>query len=78
MGYRPPKGIAPPWLEGKRTGRPKGSRSYAAFWRDAIWAYENRYEERVQPPTLGALIWWRFALMFPCELEEFLQAHDRV
>jgi hypothetical protein len=25
MGYRPPKGVRPPQLEGKRKGRPKGS-----------------------------------------------------
>ncbi len=25
MGYRPPKGVRPPQLEGKRTGRPRGS-----------------------------------------------------
>jgi hypothetical protein len=25
MGYRPPKGVRPPQLEGKRCGRPKGS-----------------------------------------------------
>ena len=30
MSYQPPKGVRPPQLEGKRTGRPKGSRNLAA------------------------------------------------
>ena len=28
MGYRPPKGVRPPQFEGKRTGRPKGSKNH--------------------------------------------------
>jgi hypothetical protein len=33
MGFRPPKGVRPPQLEGKRTGRPKGSRSASCLLR---------------------------------------------
>jgi hypothetical protein len=75
MAYTPPKGIRPPQLEGKRTGRPRGSRNLAAAWRDAVWAWEHRDEEEVCPPTAGAAVWWFLADRYPAELEEFLEAH---
>ena len=78
MGYRPPKGVRPAQLEGKRTGRPKGSKSYARFWQDAVWAYQHRYEGRASPPTPGARLWWWFAYHFPDELTEFLEEYGRI
>jgi hypothetical protein len=50
MAYRPPKGVRPPQLEGRRGGRPKGSRNLAPAWRDARWGYEHRREDLVNPP----------------------------
>lgn len=78
MGYIPPKGVRPPQLEGKRTGRPKGSRSYARVWADVVFGYEHRYEERAAPPTLEARLWWTFAYMYPGEVEEFLERFGRI
>lgn len=72
MGYRPPKGVRPPQLEGKRTGRPKGSKSYADAWADVRWAYDHRYDDRASPPSRNAFIWWGFACAYPDELEEWL------
>jgi hypothetical protein len=42
MGFIPPKGVRPPQFEGRRSGRPKGSKNMARAWRDAIWGYEHR------------------------------------
>ncbi len=78
MGYRPPKGVSPPQLQGKRTGRPKGSRTFARFWQDAIWGYQHRFEDRVSAPSPGALLWWDFAHSFPDELEEWLYESGRI
>lgn len=72
MGYRPQKGVRPPQLEGKRTGRPKGSRNYAEAWADVLWGFEHRYHDRASPPTRAALMWWGFASRFPDEVEEWL------
>lgn len=75
MGYRPPRGLPPPQLEGKRTGRPKGARNLAGAWRDVVWGFENRFLVTVEPPTAGAALWHRFALEFPDELEDWLHEH---
>ena len=77
MGYRPPKGVRPPQLEGRRTGRPRGSKNLASALRDAQWAYENRFKARAAPPTAGARLWWEFAYFYPDELEDFLDEFDR-
>lgn len=61
MGHRPPKGVRPPQFEGKRTGRPKGSRNWARGWRDMLWGYEHAEDEDAVPPTAGAAIWQAFA-----------------
>ena len=74
MGYRPPKGVSPPHLDGKRTGRPKGSRNNAAAWADVVWGYEHADDDWGTPPNRNALLWWYFAHMFPDELEHFLDA----
>jgi hypothetical protein len=75
MGFRPPKGVRPPQLEGKRTGRPKGSKSFFKIWRDAIWGFEHRDEERANPPTPAASVWWSFARDYPDELADFLERY---
>ncbi len=61
MGYRPPKGVRPPQMEGRRTGRPKGARNRARAWADARWGYEHRDEDNGSPPSDAALLWWRLA-----------------
>ena len=78
MGYRPPKGVRPPQLEGKRTGRPKGVRNHPEIWRDILWAYEHRYEDSVIPPSRSALWWYRLAYRYPDEFEEFVAAWGRI
>ena len=78
MGYRPPKGVRPPQLEGKRTGRPKGSRNFAKFWDDVLWGYEHRDAERAVCPNREAWLWWIFAYRYPEEVEEFLEAYRRL
>ena len=59
MAFRPPKGVRPPQLEGRRTGRKKGGKNGAKAWRDFWWAYEHRFFGRnlVTPPTAGAGVW---------------------
>lgn len=78
MGYRPPKGIRPPQLEGKRTGRPKGSKNFARVWQDVLWGYEHRYDDRADVPNPVARLWWTFATEYPDELEEFLQEFGKI
>jgi hypothetical protein len=78
VGYRPPKGVRPPQLEGRRTGRPRGSRSHARAWADARWGYDHCYDDEADPPSPAALLWWRFAALFPDELEAFLQEYGRL
>jgi hypothetical protein len=71
MGYIPPKGVAPPHLVGKRTGRPKGSRNHAAAWADAVWGYEHA-DDDVPAPTPGAAVWRAFGQLFHDQLHDFL------
>ena len=78
MGYRPPKGVAPPQLAGKRTGRPKGSKNFAREFRGALWGYEHRYEDRGRPPTPAARLWWSFASCYPDEVEEWLESSGQI
>ena len=61
------KGLRPPQLEGRRTGRPKGSRNHAKVWADIEWAYEHRHVEPASAPNVTALQWWRLAASFPDE-----------
>jgi|GEM_PF-6716753 len=74
MGFRPPKGIPPKQLEGKRTGRPKGSKNYARIWAPVLWGFEHRFEDRATPPTPAASLWWGFASRYPDDVEEWLTA----
>ena len=78
MGHRPPKGIRPPQLEGKRTGRPKGSETYAKAWAEARWAYHHCYDDRVRPPSRTALLFWYLASSYPDEYQEWLAAHGKI
>jgi hypothetical protein len=78
MGYRPPKGVRPPQLEGKRTGRPKGVRNHARVWADILWGYRHCHEDRVIPPNAVALWWYRMAYRYPDEVEEFIDAWGRL
>jgi hypothetical protein len=73
MPYRPPKGIRPPQLEGKRTGRPKGSKNWASAWRDVQWALGHCYDPKPDFPSPAAAVWWLFAQWNAYELEEFLE-----
>lgn len=78
MGFKPPKGVRPPQLEGKRTGRPKGSKTHAGVWQDARWAYEHCYDERVSAPTGVALVFWSLANRYPDEFGEWLETHGKI
>jgi hypothetical protein len=78
MGYRPPAGIAPPQLEGKRTGRPKCSKSHARILADIEWAYEHRSDPQAEPPTVEARFWWRLARSFPHEFAFWVGRNCRV
>ena len=78
MGYGPPKGVRPVQLEGRRTGRPKGSKNHRAVFDDILWGFRHRYEDRVEPPNPRALWWYRLAYRYPDELEEFLEAWGRL
>ena len=71
MGYKPPKGVSPPHLDGKRTGRPKGTRNHAAVWADAVWGYKHRKDD-APPPTPAAAVWREFGQIFPDQLHDFL------
>jgi len=75
MGFRPPKGVRPPQLEGKRTGRPKGMKNFARYWRDAVWGLEHADEEKAIPPNPSAKLWQSFASCFPIEVEDWLEAN---
>jgi hypothetical protein len=74
MGHRPPKGVRPPQLEGKRMGRPKGSRNNAQVWAEVHWGYLHRNDESVTPPTPSARMWQHFANWFPEEVKRWLIA----
>ena len=78
MAYRPPKGVRPPQLEGKRAGRPKGSRNHAIVWADVEWACRKRYDESAKPPTPAAGFWHRLAVTFSDEFEFWVQRGCRV
>jgi hypothetical protein len=78
MGYCPPKGVRPPQLEGKRTGRPKGSKSHVKFWQHILWGYAHRAENRGYPPSEAARLWWVFASHYPDEVREFLEEFGKI
>lgn len=78
MGFTPPRGVRPPQLDGRRTGRPKGSRSHARVWADVLWGYEHRFEKYADYPNQNARMWWTFAQLYPDAVEEFLQSFHRL
>jgi hypothetical protein len=47
----------------------------ARAWRDALWGFENRYKDNLDPPNAGAGLWWYFAHYFPDELAGFLEEY---
>ncbi len=75
MRHQPPKGVRPPQFEGRRTGRPKGSRNFAKAWREVQWAFGHRFDDRADIPSGAAGVWWYFAHFYPDELEEFLERY---
>jgi hypothetical protein len=44
-------------LNGRRTGRPRGSKSKSRVKRDMQWAYCNMDKANAEPPTAGAKMW---------------------
>jgi hypothetical protein len=44
-------------LAGKRTGRPRGSKSTLSLKRDLLWVARHLGKEGAQPPTDGAKFW---------------------
>ena len=72
MAFRPPQGVRPPQLEGKRTGRPKGSATLTRALRNAVWGFVHRYTGLAKPPCGDALLWLRFAWHYPDQMETFL------
>ena len=73
MGFCPPKGVRPPQLEGKRTGRPKGSKNHAKVWAEVLWGYEHRDDYDATPPTQMAGVWRALAHCIPDELKLWLR-----
>jgi hypothetical protein len=74
MGYRPPKGVRPPQLEGKRTGRPRGVRNYANEWQLILWVYYN-LDEDWPPwdlPPIGRIL-WAFAKRVPRQFKKWVR-----
>lgn len=74
MAYRPPKNVRPAQLEGKRTGRPKGSRNWRKGWKDCVWGYLHS-DDGAAPPTPGAALWQAFAATYPWQVHDWLKAH---
>ena len=78
MGFHPPKGVRPPQLEGKRSGRPRGSRNFAGAWADVRWGYDHRHEDYDYPPNPNAMLWWFLAHHHPGEVRDFLARYGRL
>ena len=75
MAYRPPKNVRPAQLEGKRSGRPRGSRNWSKAWKDCLWGYQHADDEDAIPPTAGAALWQAFAAKYVWEVHDYLLAH---
>jgi hypothetical protein len=73
MAYFPPKGVRPPQFEGKRTGRPKGSRNWSRAWKELMWGYEHAKDFDAEPPSAGAGMWQAFASVYYYEVREWLK-----
>lgn len=52
-------------LAGRRTGRPKGSRTSSRVRRDLRWAYRNLHKPDAKPPSEGARLWAEYARTCP-------------
>jgi hypothetical protein len=75
MAFHPPKGVRPPQFEGKRTGRPKGSRTMTKALDDILWGFDHAKVEDAVPPTAGAALWQAFAEEYFDEVYYFLDSH---
>jgi hypothetical protein len=64
-------------LEGKRTGRPKGSKTTPPWVRDALWAYRNLDKPDLKPPSLLAGLLLAMGREHPDRLVLLLDALDR-
>ena len=78
MRYRPPKGVRPPQFEGKRTGRPKGSRNWRGAWRECLWGYRHANDWNAEPPSGGAALWQAFTAENYWEVHDFLEARGMI
>ena len=78
MPYSPPKGVRPPQFEGKRTGRPKGSRNWSKAWKDCLWGYEHSNQPYAKPPTAGAALWRAFASVHHGEVQTWLKRQGMI
>jgi hypothetical protein len=52
-------------LDGRRTGRPKGSRTTSRVRRDILWAYRHLDKPGARPPSAGARLWAALAREHP-------------
>ena len=75
MVFSPPKGVRPWQLEGKRPGRPKGSRNWSQAWKDCLWGYQHVRDSDAEPPTAGAALWQAFAMSNYWEVHDWLEEH---
>jgi hypothetical protein len=72
MGYRPPKGVRPPQLENKRTGRRKNAEKWERAWEDCEWGYRHAHDPDAVPPTPGAALWQAFAKSYIWQVHDYL------
>lgn len=63
-------------LQGKRSGRPRGSKSSSPVKRDLAWASRNLGKDDVVPPTPGALFWLNLARHDPARFVDAVVAMD--
>jgi hypothetical protein len=78
MGFHPPRGVRPAQLEGKRTGRPRGSRTHASAWSDISWAYANIDKYPVSAPNGNAYNWWKYGISHREEFTTWVERGGRV
>jgi hypothetical protein len=72
MGYRPPKGVRPPQLEGKRTGRRKNAQKWHQALEECEWGYRHAHDAKAVPPTPGAALWQAFAASYLWDVHDYL------
>ena len=72
MANFPPRGVRPPQLEGRRTGRPRGSKNRAPLVRAMQWGFEHRYDRLTPAPSEAARLAQNIARHFPEIVERWL------